>query len=248
MLIALDSLKFYKLKNEWTARILFLIVYALFLAFDLFPIGEPISLDTINTLIQSGSVSNLPLLTPGNILAFASQLALTGVTGFIALIYANCFVMQADDIPDKKAILEAFRGLPKLLGFLFLMLIPIGISSVFAFIPLIFLYFALYFAPLLITEAKKGIFQAIISSYQSTKGMKITIFVSQILLYFIMNLPITMFSSIFLSYGYQNTLAEFLVLSFLRASYILMGGRLAGNFYKLAVKNKGKVQREENDD
>ena len=242
LLIALESLKFYKLKNERTVQILFLIIYALFLGFDLFPIGEPISIDTINSLLQKGTASNLPLLTSGNIISFASQIALTGVTSFFALIYANCFVMQSEDIPNRKAAWSTFRGLPKLLGFLLLMTIPVAISSLFAFIPLVYLFFALYFTPILITEKKKGIIEAVIGSYQSTKGLKMTIFMSQILLYFIMNIPITIFGSIFLNYGYENTLAESLVLSFLRAAYVLMGGRLVGNFYMLAIKNKENIK------
>lgn len=244
MFIALDSLKFYKLKNEKTARLLFLIVYALFLGFYLFPIGDPISIDAINSLLQKGTVSNLPLLTSGNIISFASQIGLTIITSFFALIYASCFVMQSEEISNKKAIFAAFRGMPKLIGFLLLMLIPVMISSLFAFIPLIYLFYALFFAPLLIIEGKKGIIEAVIGSYQTTKGLKFTIFISQILLYFIMNIPITIFGSIFLSYGYDNTLGEFLVMSFLRAAYVLMGGRLVGNFYVLAVKNQEKIKNE----
>jgi len=238
----LESLKFYKLKNERTVQILFVIVYALFLGFDLFPIGEPISIDTINSLLQKGTAANLPMLTSGNILSFASQAALTGVTSFFALIYANCFVKQSEDISDRKSIWSTFRALPKLLGLVLLMTIPVAVSSLFAFIPLIYLFFALYFTPMLITEGNKGVIEAVVGSYQSTKGLKFTIFMSLILLYFIMNIPITIFGSIFLNYGYENTLAESLVISFLRAAYVLMGGRLVGNFYLLAIKNKEKIK------
>ena len=58
-----------------------------------------------------------------------------------------------------------------------------------------------------------------------------------------MNIPISIFSTAFLYVGYNGTIAEFLILSFLRAAYVLMGGRLAGNFYLLAVKNEEKLRK-----
>ena len=58
-----------------------------------------------------------------------------------------------------------------------------------------------------------------------------------------MNIPISIINATFLSTGYENTTAEYLLLSFLRAAYILMTGRMMGNFYILIVKNRDKIQK-----
>lgn len=242
LIIALDSLKFYKLKNENTARILFLIVYALFLGFYTFPIGEPVDIDTLTKAIQVDSTAIFTILTRGNLVYFVSQLILFILTSFFALIYANCYVMQSEGFPSKKAVVSTIRGLPKLIGLILLMIAPVALSSILLFIPLIFLVYSLFFTPLLIVEGKKGIIEAIIESFRTTRGVRFNIFITQMVLYFIMNLPITLFSSAFFYTGNNNTFAEYLVLSFLRAAYVLMGGRLIGNFYLLVIKNQEKIK------
>lgn len=242
MNIVLDSLKFYKLKNENTARILFVLVYAVFLAFYMFPVGVPVDIEAFTNALMDQSAASLPTLSGSNILNFASQIVLTLVTAFFSLIYANCHVMESEGFPDKKAVMSMIRAIPKLAGFLLLMLVPVVVSSVFAFIPLIYLFYALFFSPMLIIEGKRGIVESIMESFKSTKGIKLSIFISQIMLYFLMNLPITLFNTAFYYIGNSGTLAEYLVMSFLRAAYVLMGGRLIGNFYILAIKNPGKLK------
>jgi len=240
--IVLDSLKFYKLKNENTARILFLIVYALFLGFYIFPIGVPVDVEAIATMLMDNTAAKISVLSGANILNFISQIVLILLTACFSLLYANCYVMQSEGFPNKKAILSAIRSIPKLFGFLIVMLLPVVISSLFAFIPLIYLFYALFFSPMMIIEGKKGIIESIRESYKATKGIKLSIFISQMLLYFLMNLPITLFSTAFFYIGNNDTLAEYLVMSFLRAAYVLMGGRLIGNFYILAIKNPEKIR------
>jgi len=243
LIIALDSLKFYKLKNENTARILFLIVYILFLGFYAFPIGKPLDIDQITKILQGVAIADFSAIISGNLVFLASQLFLYILTSFFALVYANCYVMQSEGFPSKKAVLSSIRGLPKLIGFMILMLVPVALSSFFAFIPLIFLFYALFFVPMLITEGKRGIIEAIVESFKSTKGVRFNIFITQMMVYFIMNIPITLFGSAFLYTGNSNTIAEFLVLSFLRAAYVLMGGRLIGNFYLMVIKNEEKIRK-----
>ncbi len=218
-------------------------MYAIFLVTDIFPVGQPISADDINKLMQGDTQALPALFKVGNILYFASQLLIFLITSFIGLIYANCYIMQHESFPSKKAVVSALRALPKLLGFLILLIAPLALSSIFAFIPMIFLVYALFFVPLLIMESKKSIVESIIASFKATKGIKFNIFITQMMIYFIMNLPISLFSSAFYYVGASNTLSEYLVLSFLRAAYVLMGGRLAGNFYLLVFKNEEKDKK-----
>lgn len=243
LIIVLDSLRFYKLKNENTARILFLIIYAIFLGFYIFPLGEPIDSDAITKILQGSTAFNISLISPANIIYYSSQFGIYLITSFIGLLYAASHVMEAEGFPNRKAIIAAFRGLPKLIGFLLLMIIPLALSSLLAFLPFIFLFYALFFTPLLIIEGKNGIIKAVAESFRSTKGIRFSIFITQMIIYFLMSIPISLFSSAFIYVGYDATLAEFLILSFLRAAYVLMGGRLAGNFYLLAVKNEEKLRK-----
>jgi hypothetical protein len=150
--------------------------------------------------------------------------------------------MQAEGFPSRKAIIASIRAIPKLIAFLILMAAPVAISSLLAFIPLIYLIYALFLAPLLMMEGKKGVIDSITQSFRATKGIKFSIFINQVFLYFVMNLPITLVSSLFYSTGNSGTVGEYLVMAFLRASYILMTGRLIGKFYLLAIKNQDKLR------
>lgn len=240
MIIALDSLKFYKLKNENTARILFLIVYALFVGFYALPVGEPIDANKLLSYLQGETTDATKLITISNIIYLLLQFGCYLITSFIALIYANCYVMEAEGFPSKKAVLSSIRKLPGLIGYLLLMIAPVAISSVFCFIPLVYLIYAMFFVPIMITEGKKGIIEAMMDSFRATRGIKFSIFFTQVMIYFVINIPISIFASLFLYTGLNDTLPEYLVLAFLSAAYTLMGGRMLGNFYLLVVKNAEK--------
>ncbi len=241
--LALDSLKFYKLKSENTARALFVIVYLLFLGFSMFHIGKPVDMNALLEAFQSSDASKFPSFTSANALYYASVLVFSMLMSYFSLVYATCFIMEHDGFPGKKGIIASLRQLPRLIGYLLILIVPAIISAVFLFIPLIYLYYSLFFAPALITEGRKGIFEAMIESFRTTRGFRISIFFNQMLIYFILNFPMTLAASGFLYSGYNDTIAEYLVLSFISAAQILITGRLMGNFYLIAVKNEGNVRK-----
>jgi hypothetical protein len=108
---------------------------------------------------------------------------------------------------------------------------------------LIFIYYSLIFAPLFIVEGKNTVIEAIIESFRHTRGFKFSIFISQAMVYFLMNIPISIVISVAVYTGNDNSTAEYLVLAFLKAAYVLMGGRLIGTFYVMIVKNSEKLNR-----
>lgn len=241
--IVFDSLKFYKLKNETTTRILFVLLYIIFLVSFIFPIGKPLNPDDLNNILLGDRSTILSVFNINYILFLVFSLVIYLVTSFIGLIYANCYVMQSLGFPNKKAILASLRALPKLIIFLLLMITPVALSSIFLFIPLIYIFYALFFVPMLISEGKQGVFEAIITSFNSTKGIKYSLFFSQVFLYFIMNIPITLFSYAFYNTQTSGTISEYLLMAFLKAAYVLMSGRLVGNLYLLVMRNVEKDKK-----
>jgi hypothetical protein len=242
LFIALDSLKFYKLKSEKTVRILFLILYALFFSFYMFPIGDILDPEEILTTVQnSGQV--LSLLKIGHLYNILSVIGLSIITSFIALIYSTCFVMETEGFPGKKAVIASLRNIPKLILFVLILIAPVAISAIFIFIPLIFIYYSLIFAPLFIVEGKKTVIESIIESFRHTRGFRFSIFITQAMVYFLMNIPISIVISASVYSGNENSTAQYLILAFLKAAYVLMGGRLIGNFYVMIVKNSEKLNR-----
>jgi len=243
LIIAFDSLRFYKLKNENTARTLFLILYALILLSSILPIGEPFSLEFLMRTLQNDPAAIINSFGSKQLIYYTFMLAVSLVSSFIALIYANCMVMESENFPNRKAIRTSFIKLPQIILYVILAMPVIFISSVLAFIPLIFLYYMMYFVPLFLTEGRKNVFEAIVESFTHTRGYKFSIFFTQLTIYFIMNIPISLINATFISTGYDNTSAEALLLSFLRAAYILMTGRMMANFYILIVKNRDKMEK-----
>jgi len=243
LIIAFDSLRFYKLKNENTARMLFLVLYTLILLSSILPIGEPFSLEFLMRSLQSDPAGIVNSFGRKQFIYYTFMLAVSLVSSFIAIIYANCMVMESENFPNKKAIKTSFIKLPQIVLYIILAMPVIFISSILAFIPLVFLYYMMYFVPLFVTEGRKNVFEAIIESFNHTRGYKFSIFFTQLTIYFIMNIPISLINATFLSTGYDNTTAEALLLSFLRAAYILMTGRMMANFYLLIVKNRDKMEK-----
>lgn len=243
MLVAFESLRFYKLKNENTARMLFLILYGLYLAFYSFPVGSSFSIEFLMDSLQGDPREIYREFSTGHLLHYSVIVLFTLVTSFISLVYANCHVMESENFPNKKGVMSSMFKLPQLVLLVLLMVPLLFLSSFFLFIPFIFIYYSLFFAPLLITEGKKSVSESIIESFTATRGYKFSIFFTHITIYFIMNIPTSIAAAVFISTGYHDTLAQFLVMSFLRAAYILMTGRMLGNFYMLIVKNIDKTKR-----
>jgi hypothetical protein len=239
--LVFESLKFYKLKSENTARGLFVIVYLLFLVFSEFPLGSPVDMNALLEAMQSGNIAAYPKITQANLLFYGSLILFSIVMSYFSLMYTTCYVMEFDGFPGRKGVIASLRQLPRLLGFFLVLIVPVVISGIFLFIPLIYLYYTLFFAPALITEGKKGIFDAMIESYHVSKGYKLSIFFTQMMVTFLLNIPISLFASGFMLSGSSSTIAENLVMSFFSAARVLIIGRLIGIFYVQIIKNERRV-------
>ncbi|MFA6735345.1 MAG: hypothetical protein WCR87_00325 [Saccharofermentanales bacterium] len=241
MFLALDCLKFYKLKSEVVARSLFVILYVFLVLFTAFPIGEQPDIQAILVLIQSGELKDFPSVTPANIYYALSFLGFSMLTAFFSVIYATCFIAEKDGFPARKGIIDSVRKIPSLIVFVLILIVPAMISAIFAFIPLIYLYYSLFVAAVLITEGKQSLFSAMSESFRYTKGYKLNIFFTQMVVYFAVNIPMSIFEALFIFQGQSESLAANLVLSFIRAARILITGRLIGNYYLILVKNRKDV-------
>ncbi len=243
MFLALDCLKFYKLKSEWAARSLFIILYIMFMVFVSFPIGSIPDEAELFKLIQTRDLAGLSAITSENIYYAVSLLIFTLITSFFSVMYATIFVAEKEGFPAKKGITGSIRKLPSLALFVLALLVPSLISVIFVFIPLIFMYFSLFLAPVMITEGKMGIFAAMSESMRATHGYKLNIFITRLIISFAVSIPMSIFEMVFLFNGQTGSFASNLVISFFQAARVLIMGRLIGNFYLIAVKNKKDVLR-----
>ncbi len=240
-ILALEALKFYKLKQERLVQILFLLCFGLNALSILFPLGDTDFSNlsawmnrylTLAPNADQGMISYPPALSGGNLLFLASQIAVMILNLFFSYFYAAAYSAERDGLPAMKGVLTMFRSLPKQLLLLFLLIIPAFFSMFMLLIPLIVGSMMILFVPLLIAERRQKIGDAINSSYQLTKNRKFYIFFSFVLI----GMFVSVIESICRAIAGSNQLTWILLASLIAAVSAMMRGRLIGLTYVFFAK------------
>lgn len=237
--IMIDSLKIDRLEKRWAARFLFLLVFAISVCSDLWPLGDPdlsriykfaeeySSVSAAVAAISSSDAIVLPVITNGNMIYFLFVLGIMFVLILISILYARLYVGEKSGQKPGQSVFAYIRRLPVLIIFFALIMIP----SMFLFslfpVLLLFVIPALFFSPILITLEKANPINAIIQSYRLTNGIKLPISWDIILLFLLYQIS----GGLYLIFLPANSSAGVFLNGFCTAFFILAFGRMVGIFY-----------------
>lgn len=240
-IIAIEALKFYKLKQEKLVQILFLLCFGLNVLSILYPLGDTnfnnLSIWMNRSLTfapgeSSASLSYPPALSTGNLIFLGTQMIVLLLNLFFSYFYAAAYSAERDGLPAMKGIMSMFRSLPRQLLLLLLLIVPAFFSIFMLMIPLIIGSMMIIFTPLLIAERRLKISEAISHSYQMSKRRKLYMFFSFILI----GMFVSIIESVSRMIAGQNQLAWILLASLISAMAALMRGRLIGLCYVFFAK------------
>lgn len=235
-ILAIEALKFYKLKQERLVQAMFLLCFALNALSMLFPLGDTnfanldawltrsLSLDFSG---QLGVISYPPALTTGNLIFIASQILLMIVNLFFSYFYAAAYSAERDGMPASKGIKTMARSLPKQLLLLLLLIVPAFLSVFLLFIPVVVGSMIILFAPLLIAERRQSLSLAISDSHVLTKHRKFYLFLA----FMLVNMFVGMLERFVGFVSGSNSLAWILLYAMIAAIAAMMRGRLIGLTY-----------------
>lgn len=239
--LAIEALKFYKLKQERLVQAMFLLCFAINAAGLLFPIGNT-DFSNLNawltrnmTLDLSGlnnQVSYPPALSNGNLLFLASQAVILLINIFFSYFYAAAYSAERDGLPASKGIKTMARSLPKQFLLLLLIIVPAFLGIFMFLIPVLIGSFIILFTPMLIAERRMKLNTAISDSYILTRHRKFYLFLSFVLV----NMFINLLERLVLGIAGSNSLALVLLLAMVMAIAAMMRGRLIGLTYVFFAK------------
>lgn len=237
--VVIDSLRIDRLEKKWAARCLFLLVIAISICSNLWPVGDP-DFSKFTTWTESFSNTSemyaailssndiaLKIISIGNIIYCLFFVAVLFVYVFIAILYSRIYVGEKSGQKLGQSCLAFLRYLPILIVFYIMVSIPVILLNWIGLILLIFVVPALFFSPILITLEKKNPIAALIYSYRYTKGVKFSIAWNLMTLYFMYQ------AAEWLFFGFLPTASNAVVLlhGFFTAFFVLAFGRMTGIFY-----------------
>lgn len=232
-LVTLETLKIYKVKHERTIQVWFILLFALNIGLYYLPVGDkdfsPL-LTSLNAMAAGETV--LPVISTGNwitlgLTAFSSLLNLLFV-----FFYAALFVGEKADLDLRRIYGGCLKGLPCLLGFLLLMVVPMVFSAFLMFIPLFVFTAMMYLLPLFLMHDRAKLPVALENSFRFTRGLRLTIFVQIFFLSVLLSIP----EGLILAIAPDSDLAILLVQSFFLVFQSFVQGRMMGIFYLFLVK------------
>lgn len=234
LILTLEALKFYKIKQERLVQIAFILVYLVNIAPYVLPVGD---MDfsgffyAVEQFMQDPS-KPLPLLTSGNLVSIG-LIAVTGLVNFlVAVAYATQMAGEQAGYSGKDILARLFKGLPSLLITLLLLLVPVILSSFLFMIPAMILVTNLYMLPVLLLSENRKLTEALQATIQLTKGFKMMILLQMFFLSVLLSLP----ESLVLGFLPQTLLTSILVPQFFVVLQTFAQGRLLGMFYLYLVK------------
>jgi len=237
--ILINSLKIDQLEKKWAARCLFLLVIAISICSNLWPVGDPDfskftewagsfsnTSDMYASLLSSNNIA-LSIISIGNIIYGLFFVAVLYVYIFIALLYSRIYVGDKSSQSLGSSCLGYLKYLPILIVFYLMVSIPVVILNWIGLFLLVYIVPALFFSPILITLEKKNPVDALIYSYRYTKGVKFSIVWDLLTLFCIYQTAEWMFL------GFLPTASSAAVPlhGFFTAFFVLAMGRMNGIFY-----------------
>ena len=234
--IAIEALKFYKLKQERLVQVLFLFCFGLNAVSILYPIGDT-DFSSLSawmtrsmTLMQTGESHMIlypPALSGGNLLFLGTRMLVLIANLFVSYFYAAAYSAERDGMPAMKGVKNFTRSLPRLLLLLLLLIVPAFLSMFLLMIPFVLGALMFVFAPLLITEQRLKIGDALQQSYELTRGRKFYLFFSFVLI----SVFTSILENITRAISGNNQLTWVLLSSLVTAISALILGRLIGLCY-----------------
>lgn len=247
LLFVIESLPFYRLKSEWTSRVLFLLTLAANLLVGLFNPGDAdfsalgqYAQDQLQ-LLQVGTAYVEPALPPisaGNLIFIASVLMLNLFNLFIMLLYTGAYTAERLGQPDGSGIRAMLRALPKFVLLILVLAVPAILSSLLFWLPIIVLISGLCFAPMFYSQKRMGFSAGLRNSWSATRYKKFSIFVSFLYLSLLIEL-LTLVTTL-LFRGAPG--AEVWVGAFLTALVTLIRGRLLGVLFTFFMYQSDRLE------
>jgi hypothetical protein len=235
--IILESLKFYKLKNDRLIQIWFILLYVLNLLVYVLPIGDndfSRYFDMLAKILEEGSLPAgfaLPFTT-GNLVFLGMTLLITLFNAFCTLAYAALYISEFDGLRPAQVVQQSLAALPRLILFGLLILVPAIMTACLAFIPLIVFGVMMYFLPLYLILDKHKLAESMHQSFLSTRNRKIFIFAQAALISFVISVP----RNLILNFFPDAVIPMAIIASFFAVLQTFIQGRLMGILYLVIVK------------
>lgn len=237
--LVLEALRFYRTRNPWVARILFAVSCAVFLVPEalagLTPDDAPF-IAGLTTRLRPFFVGIPELLD--SLPYLLGLLATLPVASYIGLVYGTALVNERVGISALRSLLSAFRSIPVLLAFYALLAVPLAFGAFLFFIPSVAILLMTILVPLLLTTRRMRLFEAMVESYEKTRGHRIRILFRILSLELLTYLPtVWIMGAASLISGSESRAVLVSVSACLNAAVALMGARLRALIFLLLVHN-----------
>lgn len=232
---ALESLKFYKMRNQRFVATFFLIVMLAVFGLLLVQIGDPDFrplFATFESFMMDRVVPTEIPLSEGNIIYMAYMITIIVVLELLKYLFASSYVAEVLGQSPKEGLLKMLRYLPSTILLLIISGIIMGLSSFMMLIPYFWFSFATLFGPLIRAQDRAKFIPSLESSYQYTRGNKILLFASSIFI----SLILRFIEPIIRGLAPNNLLSIRLISAFFMTVSMMIQGRFIGMSYIYFVK------------
>lgn len=235
ILFALESLKFYKMRNQRFVATFFLIVMLAVFGLLMIQVGDrdfgPFYA-TLETFLTDRVIPTELPLSEGNLIYLAYMLAIILVLELLKYLFASSFIAEVTGQPAKDGLFKMLRYLPTTILLLVISGIIMGLSSFLMLIPYFWFSFATLFGPLIRAQEGEKFIGSLESSYQYTRGNKFILFASSIFISLILRFIEPLIRGI----APYNLLSMRLISAFFMTITMMIQGRFLGMTYVYFVK------------
>lgn len=232
---ALESLKFYKMRNQRFVATFFLIVMLAVFGSLMIQVGDrdfgPLYA-TLETFMNDRVLPTEIPLSEGNIIYLAYMITIILVLELLKYLFASSYVAEVMGQSPKDGLLKMLRYLPSTILLLIISGIIMGLSSFLMLIPYFWFSFATLFGPLIRAQDKEKFIASLESSYQYTRGNKFLLFATSILI----SLILRFIEPLIRGLAPYNLLSIRLISAFFMTLSMMIQGRFLGMTYIYFVK------------